>query len=320
MTRLRIQTASRLHFGLLGWGPNAPRQFGGIGLMVEEPGLVVTGEPSERFEAVGPLSERVSGFLRRVEGMEAAGGSLKPARIEVQSAPEEHQGLGVGTQIDLAVSRLLLGLSGVDEPSLEQLAALSGRGRRSGIGLHGFLRGGLLVDGGHRVADSVPPLVARMDFPSDWSVLIVRPSGPKGRHGADESTAFAALPPFPERVTERLCRLVLLDILGAVAERDLETFGAALAELQRHVGAAFAGAQGGVFASPEAESLIAELGRLGLVGAGQSSWGPSLYAFGNVSRERRRAIADQLSARRGLRPNEILWTRARNQGAAIRSF
>lgn len=317
MTRLHIQTASRLHFGLLGWGPNAPRQFGGIGLMVEDPGLVVTGEPAKRFEAVGPLADRVSALLRRVEGTEAAGVPLRPIRVEIQRAPEEHLGLGVGTQVDLAVSRLLLGLSGVENPSLEQLAALSGRGRRSGIGLHGFHRGGLLVDAGHRAPGSIPPLVARMDFPADWSILIVRPAGPKGRHGPDESTAFAKLPPFPERVTERLCRLVLLDILGAVAERDLETFGAALTELQRHVGAAFAAAQGGVFASPEAELLIAELERLGLVGAGQSSWGPTLYAFGDVSTDRRRAIAQELQARLEPPPREILWTRARNQGALI---
>lgn len=320
MTRLRIQTASRLHFGLLGWGPNAPRQFGGIGLMVEDPGICLIGEPAERSEAVGPLSERVGELLRRLEGEEAGGVALRPARIRIQSAPDEHQGLGVGTQINLAVARLLLGLSGVVEPSFEQLAALSGRGRRSGIGLHGFQRGGLLVDGGHRAPGDLPPLVARMDFPSDWSILILRPSGPKGRHGLDESNAFADLPPFPERVTERLCRLVLLDILSAVAERDLATFGAALAELQRHVGEAFATAQGGVFASPEAASLIDEMGRLGLVGAGQSSWGPSLYAFGDVSSERRRAITDQLQSRLGLRPSEILWTKARNQGALIQSI
>lgn len=318
MTRLRIQTASRLHFGLLGWGPNAPRQFGGIGLMVEDPGIRLTGESAERSEAVGPLSERVEALLRRLEGTEVGGVAPRPARVEIQSAPDEHQGLGVGTQIDLAVARLLLELSGVSDPSLEQLAALSGRGRRSGIGLHGFQRGGLLVDGGHRAAGDVPPLVARMDFPSDWSILILRPSGAKGRHGLDESTAFAKLPPFPDRVTERLCRLVLLDILSAVAERDLSTFGAALAELQRRVGEAFATAQGGVFASPEAEALIVEMGRLGLVGAGQSSWGPSLYAFGNVSDEQRRAIADRLQKDRGLQAREILWTRARNQGASIR--
>lgn len=320
MTRLRIQTASRLHFGLLGWGPNAPRQFGGIGLMVEDPGIRLIGEPAKRPQAVGPLSERVETLLRRLEGVEVDGVALRPARVEIQSAPEEHQGLGVGTQINLAVARLVLELSGVSNPSLDQLAALSGRGRRSGIGLHGFERGGLLVDGGHRAAGDVPPLVARMDFPPDWSILILRPSGPKGRHGPDESTAFAELPPFPDRVTERLCRLVLLDILSAVAERDLPTFGAALAELQRRVGEAFATAQGGVFASPEAETLIVEMGRLGLVGAGQSSWGPSLYAFGEVSEDQRRAIADRLQRDRGLRAKEILWTKARNRGASIESF
>jgi len=319
MTRLRIQTASRLHFGLLGWSPNAPRQFGGIGLMVEDPGVCLTGESAERSEAVGPLSERVAALLRGLEGIEVDGATLKPARVQVQSAPEEHQGLGVGTQVNLAVARLLLGLSGVADPTLEQLATLSGRGRRSGIGLHGFQRGGLLVDGGHRAPGLIPPLVARMDFPPEWSILILRPSGPKGRHGLDESNAFADLPPFPERVTERLCRLVLLDILSAVAERDLKTFGAALSELQRHVGEAFSTAQGGVFASPEAESLIAELGRLGLVGAGQSSWGPSLYAFGDVSASQRREIADRIQAQSSLRPGEILWTKARNQGALIQS-
>ena len=45
MTRLlRILTPSRLHFGLLGWGPQAPRQFGGVGLMVERPGLEIVAE------------------------------------------------------------------------------------------------------------------------------------------------------------------------------------------------------------------------------------------------------------------------------------
>ena len=39
MTRCRLRTPSRLHFGLFGWGPEARRQFGGVGLMVDDPGL-----------------------------------------------------------------------------------------------------------------------------------------------------------------------------------------------------------------------------------------------------------------------------------------
>ena len=80
------------------------------------------------------------------------------------------------------------------------------------------------------------------------------------------------------------------------------------------MGSAFAPAQGGgVYASPASEALVAELGRLGLYGAGQSSWGPSLYAFGVLSDAEKGAV----SARLGLPPEAVLWTHARNHGAAL---
>jgi beta-RFAP synthase len=317
MTPLRIRTASRLHFGLLGWGPRAPRQFGGVGLMVEAPGLELTAAPADAFQAVGRLSDRVAALLDRIHEKGPADLPLQPARIEVVSAPDEHNGLGVGTQLSLAVASLVLRLSGEAEPPVEALARLSERGRRSGVGLHGFLHGGLVVDGGHKVADAVPPLVSRMEFPPEWSILIVRPRGPKGRHGAEEALAFAELPPCPDRVTERLCRLVLLDLLSAVAERDLGSFGAAVGELQHRVGTAFASVQGGVYATPESATLVDDFARLGLKGGGQSSWGPSLYAFGELDADRRRAVADWLVDHRGLDRSEVLWTRAQNQGASI---
>ena len=58
MTRLRINTPSRLHFGLLGWGPQVPRQFGGVGLMLERPGLEIVAETAPTWEADGPLADR----------------------------------------------------------------------------------------------------------------------------------------------------------------------------------------------------------------------------------------------------------------------
>jgi beta-ribofuranosylaminobenzene 5'-phosphate synthase len=324
MTRLVIQAPSRLHFGLLGWGPTAPRQFGGVGLMIDKPHFELVAEPASGWHFEGPLADRVRALVgsvidrRRADLPDAP--EWSPARIHIITAPPEHMGLGVGTQLSLAVVRALLDLAGNHDPSLETLASLSGRGRRSGIGLHGFLHGGLIVDGGRRDEAHPPPLVARVSFPEEWSVFTVQPPGPRGRHGAEEIHAFSALPVLPDHVTERLCRLILLGILPAVVEKDLASFGASLSELQEHVGRAFAPMQGGTYATPQSEAIVAKLGRLGMVGAGQSSWGSTLYAFGSLSERDRIAISSLIAEEFGIDPSHIGWTRAANQGADIRRF
>ena len=289
--------------------------------MIEAPGIEIVAEPAPEWSFTGSLSHRVQETVFHIENylrQEATGEPfVLPARIEVISAPADHVGLGVGTQLGLAVVRLVLKLAGKADPSVELLAELSGRGRRSGIGLHGFFHGGLLVDGGRRDDVRPPPLVARLPFPKDWSILIVQPPGIRGRHGPDELQAFATLPPLPDRVTERLCRLVLMGILPAVAEEDLMAFGESLIELQHHVGAAFAPFQEGKYARQDSELLIAELGGLGLVGAGQSSWGPTLYAFGALSEPERAEVSSRIQDRWGFGPSSVFWTRAANRGAVL---
>ncbi len=229
MTRYRLTTPSRLHFGLLGWGPQSHRQFGGVGLMIDEPWLELTAEPAEVMSADGPHAPRILEITRSVVSkLRAEGREPSPIRFRIDRAPAEHVGLGLGTQLSLSVARILCAASGESEPSIERLAPLTGRGRRSGIGLHGFAHGGLIVDGGRRNPAGIPPLLCRMELPADWSILVVQPPRIQGLHGAGERHAFESLPPIPETVTDRLCRLVLLGLLPAVQENDLETFGAAL--------------------------------------------------------------------------------------------
>src|SRR5205823_6018839 len=86
-------------------------------------------------------------------------------------------------------------------------------------------------------------------------------------------------PSISEPLTDRLCRLVLLGLLPAVVERNLNDFGEALAELQQLVGRCFASAQGGIYARPELDLIVAELRSQGLQGVGQSSWGPTRPAL-----------------------------------------
>jgi len=318
MTGIRIRTPSRLHFGLLGWGPLASRQFGGVGLMIDAPGIELIAEPASSWTVEGPLAIRIEPLVTQLrERMRQTGVTLSPARIRIVRAPREHVGLGVGTQLSLAAARVVLKLAGVTEPSVDQLARLTGRGYRSGIGLHGFQQGGLIVDGGRKRETEIPPLLARVPFPEDWSILIVQPRGLSGLHGPDEVRAFADLPPIAQDVTDRLCRLVLLGILPAVIERDLPAFGAALSELQARVGACFAPAQGGIYTSPRAATIVEELKLLGFVGVGQSSWGPSLYAFTERTSSVIVALTDRLRKQFDLDESSVFWTKATNQGARV---
>jgi beta-ribofuranosylaminobenzene 5'-phosphate synthase len=113
----RVRTGGRLHLGLLSLpaeGERWPdrqgrpafvaRRFGGVGMMIDAPGLSLRVEPSEEWFAVGPLAERALEFARQAAGfipaVRAAGTSpaaqLPPRKIIVESAPREHVGLGVG--------------------------------------------------------------------------------------------------------------------------------------------------------------------------------------------------------------------------------
>ena len=58
-----------------------------------------------------------------------------------------HAGFGSGTQLALAIGRAFAQLNGIGL-STTQIASSLGRGLRSGVGIAGFERGGLLLDGG----------------------------------------------------------------------------------------------------------------------------------------------------------------------------
>ena len=124
---IRVRAASRLHFGLFapppdegpsGSWPNAlgqevlpARRFGGVGLMVQLPGLEVTAEPAPAWAAEGPLAERALAFAQQFA---RALPQPRPHRLVVTRCAPEHAGLGTGTQLGLAVARALAAAHGLD--------------------------------------------------------------------------------------------------------------------------------------------------------------------------------------------------------------
>lgn len=297
----RVVTGSRLHFGLVAvatgghWGDRlgaptlAARRFGGAGLMIDAPGCAVRVEDAGDWSAEGPSGARALDVARRVAARLNGG----PLRVVVERAAPEHAGLGTGTQLALATARAVC-LSRGSEASAEELARLAGRGERSAVGVHGFARGGFLVDGGRGERSGLAPLVAHAAFPSEWRVLSVVPAGAAGLAGQPERAAFAALRRTPEGTLDALCRLVLLGMLPALHEADEPAFGEALFDFNARSGDLFAAAQGGTYVGPAA-AVVAWLRAEGVRGAGQSSWGPAV--FGVVADEGRgRWLAGRVEA------------------------
>jgi predicted sugar kinase len=107
----------------------------------------------------------------------------------------------------------------------------------------------------------------------------------------------------------------LLGLLPALVERDLRSFGEALERIQADVGALFAPVQGGAFADPRSAALVELLRTSGLVGVGQSSWGPTLYGFTDAPADARSSILERLLAYPDRPAFVALWTRASRSGA-----
>jgi beta-RFAP synthase len=231
----------------------------------------------------------------------------------VENAPPEHAGLGVGTQLGLAVARGVAHALARDDLDAVALAAHIGRGQRSAIGVHGFDRGGFLVDGGKGPRTDIAPLLARVDFPEDWNVLLAVPRGRQGLHGAAEREAFLQAAQAPaSRQTDALCRLLLLGVLPALIEHDLPAFSLTLTEFNRKVGEMFKPWQGGAYADAQTAALVDRLARDN-VAAGQSSWGPAVFGIGAA--ERLTSLRRRLTAE--FADREILITSASNVAASL---
>jgi beta-ribofuranosylaminobenzene 5'-phosphate synthase len=276
-TRVVVEAPARLHFGFLDLNGSGGRRFGSVGVGVERPRYVVEVRPAPRTTIEGEDATELSRVLAALGEDLAPGGGVA---IRVLERIPRHQGLGSGTQRDLALGSAIARIGGHTVPP-QELAARLGRGRRSGIGVATFAGGGLVVDGG--VAEGpepvVPPVIFQRALPSDWEFVLATPGADQGVHGSREEAIFRELPAMPESMVGEISRLVLMRALPAALTDDIGGFGEAITEIQALMGEQFAPYQGGAYAT-ERGRLIAEFARKhGAAGVGQSSWGPTVFAL-----------------------------------------
>ena len=316
---LTLRAPGRLHCGFLDPSGTLGRRFGSIGLMIEGFETVLSLRASTGHAVIAATSdtraevERASAHLHVLRQRT---GCRQPLQLSLLEVLPPHTGLGSGTQLALAIGRAFACWHGLDL-STHTLAQWLNRGLRSGVGIAGFDQGGLLVDGGPCNDAAPAALLSRVELPAAWHIIVVTDERHRGLSGEAEKRAIATLTELPQAHAAEICHQTLMRVLPGAASDDFASFALGLNHIQRLLGAHFAPAQGGsAYTSPAVGRLAERMRDLGAHGIGQSSWGPTGFAF----------VEDQAAADRlyhslveeakadGL---DILIAQGRNTGASI---
>ena len=314
--KMRTSTPSRLHFGIMDMRGDLGRLHGSAGVAIETPRLILEVEEAGETVVTGARSGRAQNIIENILSAHGVKGGV---RLNIQSEIPEHMGFGSGTQLNLALGTALntifdLGMS------YEEIVLSLGRSRRSGIGTLGFLHGGFIVDGGHAIdaPETIPPLIHRSDVPEDWLFVVCIPDITNEFSGAKESNAFKKLEPPPEDLIGRVSRIVLMQMVPSILEKNITLFGDAMTKLDTIFGGYWAKMQGGTYSHPRIESCVNHLLQKGAYGAGQSSWGPALYGLVD-GKAQARELADEMDQfiNQGENSGSVFITGADNKGAQI---
>ncbi|MGQ3411418.1 beta-ribofuranosylaminobenzene 5'-phosphate synthase [Natrinema sp. LN54] len=275
---MKIETVSRLHFGLIDMNGELGRIDGGIGLALNSPSITLNVNKSRNFCVNGPLSNRIKEGAKAVQ--KYLNGS--PVSIEIEEAIPQHVGLGSGTQAAIAGGIAVSELNDA-ELSINTIAKITGRGGTSGIGTAAFEGGGFILDGGHSSEEkgnflpssnspaSPPPVTSRLDFP-DWEIALILPKG-EGAHGSKEVSIFDEFCPIPEKEVEKVARIILMKLLPSILEGDFNAFRDSTKKIQR-----WGFKRREISLQPTSERIIKNMEEKGYA-AGMSSLGPTVYAI-----------------------------------------
>jgi len=316
----QVAVGARLHFGFSNLSLSHSRLYGALGVALAAPAVSLSATPAATVDAPPALESAAETVCDRL--------GVDGASLAVESTLPPHVGLGSGTQQTLAVATAVA--DAYDKGlSVRDLAPALGRGGRSGIGVATFEQGGFVLDAGHPTARfttdrprdgewTVPPVAAAHRIPDDWRFLLVVPDSEPGRSGdVEDDSIRAAIERAEPAIADRISGLITRRVLPAIAAGDADRFGEAVAEIGRLNGAWYADEQGGVYRPPVGDLVASLSGSPAVYGAGQSSWGPTVYGVTDVAHAdaAREAGRDALDAA-GI-AGDVRLVAGRNHGARV---
>jgi beta-ribofuranosylaminobenzene 5'-phosphate synthase len=305
--KVRISTPSRLHFGLIDFNGELGRIDGGAGVAISSPRNVLSVRDGNAFQVRGPNPQLIEGIARMI--CDRLDRPLPDLHVTVEEEIHSHAGFGSKTQISLALAYIICREYGLTYASIEELARLVGRGGTSGIGVRAFDRGGFILDCGHSFGPGkekssclpssassarLAPQVMRCDVPGHWRFVLVTPLNYEGSHGKSEVGIFRSNFPIGAAEVDRICRIVLMQMVPGILEKDIETFGRAINTIQT-LGFKNAEVQ---LKSPLVPNMLAIMNSAGSYGSGMSSFGPTVYGLTDSERKAeqiQKAVCDYLS-------------------------
>ena len=317
---IQIETGSRVHFGLL--RTEAP--FGGLGMMVQSPTTRVSVSPSRDFEIEQAFTKRLQAIGKRMADHFALGASqldkkgLPKARLRVLQSAPAHHGLGSGTQLSLAAADALTRFYDLECDQSTLAYQIAGRGRRSAIGAHGYFTGGMIYEAcaqdnqtGRAENQTLNQVRWQIDVPTPWRIVLVRPHQQAPViHGKQETQHFQNI--TQQQAAQELQNIAEKRILPALQTKDFASFAEAIEAFNHTRGMMYQSVQGGPYNGEAVTALVQDVKAIVGSGVGQSSWGPTVFAWCENETQAKR-LAEQLT-RQGRQPQ---ITAALNQGRVI---
>ncbi len=318
IVKVYIKTPARLHLGLIDMNGDLGRLFGGLGLGIDHPNVILEAQRSNQLIVSGEKAEQVKALAKKFLEIYHVQANVN---INVKQTIPDHVGLGSGTQLALAVATALQKLFHT-EATTQELAVAMGRAQRTSVGTTIFEQGGFVVDGGKSIKNgkllpNFPPLIFRRPFPSDWRFVVAVPNANKGLSNDEEKSAFNQVQPMSAEAVGKISRLIIMKLLPGLMEHNIQSFGEALSKIQMAIGDNFASVQAGRYSCSIATECIELLRKLRAYGTGQSSWGPAIYGLfqEQEAKEAQRKVRKFLQDSVG---GKVFTAKANNKGAYIR--
>lgn len=322
---IEIKSPARLHFGQLDLNGDIGRIYGGSGVGIKEPYCKMKFKKSDKIIVKGKKSKEVKKTLKKLIDVLKEKELLnknKGVIVEVENILPFHSGLGSGTQIGLTLAEGINNLYNLDLDKFKIAELVDRKHSRSAIGFGVFYYGGFIIDGGRITEEKendkyLPPILFKDKIPEDWCFIIILPSLDKEKMaGEKEIKTFKEIEKMDIEICAESSHHLLLGMLPALKEKDIKKFSVHLNKIEDNVADYFSKIQSGRYTSEYAQEIIAFLESNQVLGRGQSSWGPSLYAL-LPNEKKAKKIKKDILIKFKSKIDKIYITSAANEGAKI---